>query len=183
MHLIQRKFSTRKQAGMALFVALIILILLSVIGINAMMTTTMEEKMAGNTRDHYLAFQAAETGLIAAEDFVETLVTLAEFSETGNNGLFLLGDPDDPVPSEVLDWESSNKLRVISDNLQEVYVAPKYIVEHTTTLIAEEDNLNLGNYGEGTGAGTVEVFRITAYGKGGVAGSRVLLQTHYGKKL
>ena len=55
--------STHSQHGSALIIGLIFLVLLTVVGITAMQTTTLEEKMAGNQRDRSVAFQAAETAL------------------------------------------------------------------------------------------------------------------------
>ena len=48
-----------KQQGAVLLVALIMLLLLTVIGVAAMRDTNLQERMAGNMRDHALAFQAA----------------------------------------------------------------------------------------------------------------------------
>jgi Tfp pilus assembly protein PilX len=51
-----------------------------------------------------------------------------------------------------------------------------------TTLVADEDTLNLSNIGQSVGAPT-EIFRITALGTGGSERARVLLQATYGKVL
>ena len=48
---------------------------------------------------------------------------------------------------------------------------------------AHIDVVNLNNIGETTGSGSINVFRITAYGVGGSANARVFLQTTYGKKI
>jgi type IV pilus assembly protein PilX len=55
-----------------LIVALVLLLVLSVLGISSMQGTVMQERMAGNTFDRALAFQAAEAALregeLAAQD-------------------------------------------------------------------------------------------------------------------
>lgn len=61
----QKKMS--RQYGAVLVVSLIMLLLLTLIGVTGMQTTSMEEKMAGNTRDRSIAFQAAESALRDAE--------------------------------------------------------------------------------------------------------------------
>lgn len=61
----------QRQRGAALVVALIILLLLTMLGLSNMRTTTVEERMASNLRDHSLAFQAAEGALRAGEQFVQ----------------------------------------------------------------------------------------------------------------
>lgn len=61
-----------RQHGTALVVALVFLLLMTLIGVTAMQTTTLQERMAGNERDRNLAFQAAEAALRAGEEWVAT---------------------------------------------------------------------------------------------------------------
>ena len=53
----------RRQHGAVLIVALLFLVILTMLGLTAMSGTTMEERMAGNTRDINVALQAAEAAL------------------------------------------------------------------------------------------------------------------------
>jgi type IV pilus assembly protein PilX len=55
------------QTGAALITGLIFLVILTLLGITAMQTSTLEERMSGNARDRNLAFQAAEAALRDAE--------------------------------------------------------------------------------------------------------------------
>lgn len=55
------------QNGVVLVTGLIFLVVLTILGITAMQMSTFEEKMAGNSRDGNLAFQAAEAALRDAE--------------------------------------------------------------------------------------------------------------------
>lgn len=50
------------------------LLLLTIIGVSALQTTTLEEKMAGNMRDRVIAFQAAEAALRDAEADIANVV-------------------------------------------------------------------------------------------------------------
>lgn len=59
----------KSERGAALLVALIMLLLITILGVSAMQTTTLEEKMAGNLRDRHVAFQAAEAALRAGEQY------------------------------------------------------------------------------------------------------------------
>ena len=52
-----------RQSGVALIVALILLVVITVIGLAAIRTSTLQEKMAGNTFDRAQAFQVAEATL------------------------------------------------------------------------------------------------------------------------
>lgn len=60
----------RQQNGSALIIGLIFLVLLTILGLTAMQTTTLEEKMSGNLRDRSLAFQSAESALRDAEKYI-----------------------------------------------------------------------------------------------------------------
>ncbi len=52
-----------QQRGVALIVALILLVVVTIIGLAAIRTSTLQEKMAGNTFDRTQAFQVAEATL------------------------------------------------------------------------------------------------------------------------
>ncbi len=60
-----------KQAGAALIVSLIFIVVLTMLGVIAMQSSTMSERMAGNARDRNLAFQAAESALTDAVNDIQ----------------------------------------------------------------------------------------------------------------
>jgi type IV pilus assembly protein PilX len=53
----------RSQHGITLVVALLFLVVLTLLGVAAVSSTTLEERMARNGRDYNIAFQASEAGL------------------------------------------------------------------------------------------------------------------------
>ncbi len=60
----------QRQGGIALVVALILLVIMTLLGLGAMRSVTLEEKMAANTFDRSVSFQAAEAALRGAEDLL-----------------------------------------------------------------------------------------------------------------
>jgi hypothetical protein len=52
-----------RQSGAVLIVAMILLVVLTLLGVTAMNTTSLQERIASNTQEQVHAFQAAETGL------------------------------------------------------------------------------------------------------------------------
>lgn len=54
----------RRQAGVALIFALVILLVLTLLGVSALRISTFEQLMAGNTQEINRAFQAAESGMV-----------------------------------------------------------------------------------------------------------------------
>ena len=77
-----------KQTGSALIVALSMLLVLTILGVASMQSSSLQEKMAGNSRDSQVAFQAAEAALRAGELYVFNMVGLDDFNATGTNGYF-----------------------------------------------------------------------------------------------
>ncbi len=80
--------SHQVQAGVVLVVSLIILLLLTLIGLSAMQSTALEEKMAGNFQDKNLAFQAAESALRVAEDSLKPPMVFPTFTNAGTGGFY-----------------------------------------------------------------------------------------------
>lgn len=113
--------SPRHQQGAVLAISLIILLLMTIIGVSAMQSTTLQEKMAGNLRDSNLAFQAAESALRDAENYLFTAASLPSFSSTctsgSSSGLCLPAAPNDTPQwkkknaSNVTYWNDDTKTR------------------------------------------------------------------------
>ena len=58
-----------KQRGAVLVVGLLLLLILTIVSVTSMQMNSSQETMAGNLRDHNLAFQAAESGLRGVKIF------------------------------------------------------------------------------------------------------------------
>jgi type IV pilus assembly protein PilX len=85
-----RNYSSRKQqSGVVLFVALMLLLILSMIGVTVARMQTVEERMARNEHSRQLAMQAAEAGLRSAEFFLLNAPAVGFFAnDTG--GLYVV---------------------------------------------------------------------------------------------
>jgi len=71
IHKIQPLLQQR-QRGIVLVVSLVLLLLMTLIGVTAMQTVTLDERMVGNAHQRNVAFQAAEAGLRAGESHILT---------------------------------------------------------------------------------------------------------------
>lgn len=177
------KYFRNKQQGAALVISLIILLVMTLIGVSSLQTTTFEEKMTGNIRDKAMAFEAGEAALREAETFIEdNIETLGDFDANGTDGFY---NNDLEKIWEQVDWDGTD-----SGNTNEALVAstipgtlnpPKYVIQHYATYTLEADQYNLDNYGQGTGAGEIHMFRITVRGTGGSDNAVAILQSTYGK--
>ena len=79
------KLMATNQKGAALIVSLIILALMTLLGLSSISTSSLEEKMTANLRDHELAFQAAEIALRDAEKRISAFVTEPIATQDGSN--------------------------------------------------------------------------------------------------
>ena len=174
-----------RNRGVALFISLVLLLVLTIIGISAVQTTTLETRMARNEHDTLLAFQAAESALRDAEVHLETVVTTAIFTDAGNQGLWTIADLGGQNRWEQANvWSSANGSRVAPTNAGAVVAEPpRYMIEHVASLVREENAYQINDPYAANAADRVEIFRVTARGVGGSPNAQVLLQTTYGRIL
>jgi type IV pilus assembly protein PilX len=149
------------QSGAVLIVSLIMLLLLTIIGITGSQVTGLEEKMAGNSRNYNLAFQAAESALRVGE------------AATKGSPVFYTG-------AQPINWADAAVTTYTSGVLTGVYQNPVYIIEALPktagTATGAEGSLEAGTPPPATGTSW---YRITARGTGGTANALVTLQSIY----
>ena len=175
--------SPKKEQGVVLFMSLVMLLIITVLGLSSVQTTSMQERMARNSRDSNLAFISAEAGLKSAEFVVsryvveESLDALVESSP----GLFFEKSYNGTQNWENFDWENGDYY--VADAVEGTAAVPKYIVEIVQAVTAYEDNVNLNNIDQDMGASRTHIYRITAYGTGGTPNTHAMIQSTYGKGL
>ena len=164
------------QSGAVLIISLIMLLLLMLIGTTSMQSTSLEEKMAGNSRDQNLAFQSAEAALRAGEARIETLYALKMAGAlpgafcNGTAGLFKkddLGCLEPPQPEEATTWTDNTKSITYNTGSTLVATQPRYFI----TYVSPYNPIP---------PGAPIVFTITARGTGGQNNTQVILRSYYG---
>ena len=130
-----------RQSGMSLFPALMFLLVLAVLGVSALNSTVMQEKMVSNTKDMNIAFQAAEAGLRDGEADVErnkNIWTPTSFSSACTNGLCVppstWPSPSSLDISKAIDWTNAGLTRTYGSQtalplLPDVAAQPQYVIE------------------------------------------------------
>jgi len=177
-----------QQQGSALLVSLIILVVMTLLGLSGMRTAVMEERMAGNMRDNELAFQAAEAALRAAEkNITDNIISTTAFDADGTDGLY---NNSDARIWQNISWTNADSLAYTgfdsaSTTGVSVTSAPRYVIQHLASSTGGSGVRNPMqlNYGQGTGAGAIQTFTITARGTGGSDNAVVFLQSTFGKRL
>lgn len=168
-----------RQRGAALIISLLILLVMTIIGVTAMQTNILEEKMAGNDRDIALSLQAAEAALRAAEAEIETIVSPAAAFDGNTAGYYPSGSYPDVFDEDT--WAVGSSIGY-GGEFPHVTSQPRYIIELMGEIGTSTNDVNLGGYGETSGLGTVNSFRITARGTGGSDNTATFLQAYYAKR-
>lgn len=169
----------RHEQGAVLLTGLAFLLVLTMLGISAMSINALEERMAGNSRDLNIAFQAAESGLRDAElDILNSINPASGFDASCTNGLCLPPSSSTPL-AQSIDWNDTSITREYgaytgAGLLKLVSSQPRYIIEMLSILPASPgQSIATGN----KSASSDVVYRISALGVGGRSESRVILQS------
>ena len=175
-----------RQQGAILVFCLIFLAVLTMMGVAGMESTILEERMSGNMRDYSMAFQAAESALTEAEDWLEAQVNLPITSTDGTTAVWANNSPDpntgDTTPwwkdsTRAAAWWTANADNVGGFDAEGVAAAPQYVIEefHTSTT---GQSIGIG----GGETSVPRVFhRVTARGVGATSSAVVYVQSTFVK--
>ena len=158
-------YNKKQQSGVVLVISLIMLLLLTMIGITSMQVNILEERMAGNSRDQNIAFQAAESTLKEAETFILNNPTdIATYD--GTNGLLDIADAE-PANFFTHGWTGSDSATTDAGygNNFGLSEDPRYIIKRVSQVPS--------------GADTLTYFRITARAQGARASTQIILQAYF----
>lgn len=179
-----------REDGVVLFVALILLVILSMIGVTAARMQTVEERMARNEDNHLTGAQAAEAALRNAEDgLLGGTWNAANFAQN-TAGLYELTASTGSVVSisgvAGTSWQSAGAATVflysgatnpgpLLANIPSNAQAPKYVIENLPAVALPGQPISMVQYAAPTSP--LSVFRVSAYGQGADATSVTLLQS------
>lgn len=172
----------RRQEGVALVLALVFLLLLTLLGISALGTTSLEEKMAHNVKDRNLAFQAAESALSLGENWIYTQIGKPPLTYTG---MYEPSTGATPVWDSV-NWSSGSGVvtypgtpdATASGGLAKIQSQPKYLIEDIGEIQESGGSLTMSSTYKGKGT---TIMRITARGTGGTDAAVVMVQSTFAR--
>lgn len=114
---MNKKIIIKDESGVALVIALLIMVLLTILGTAAIMTSTTDVKIAANFKKSTNAFYAAEAGIEAGMDLLQS--PGAFDANTGWNSLlttYIYGDASSGTALST-DTNASYAVRVLDDEL------------------------------------------------------------------
>lgn len=160
----------RRQKGAILIFCLVFLLVLTMMGVTSMESAVLEERMAGNLQDQNAAFQAAETSLQSAENWLLAQRFWPATSDDGSTTVWVR-DATDPDDADSLNWWQDadrddtawwedNAIAVAG--VDGVATEPRYVIEELSE-ISTGQSIAIGTGQESR----VRVFhRVTARGTG-----------------
>ncbi|CAJ0794520.1 hypothetical protein LMG7141_02956 [Ralstonia condita] len=177
------------ESGVALPVALVFLVLLTLLGLALVNGSVMQEMMLGNTKDSQLAFQAAETALRDAElDVAQNITSTTAFVPACTTGLCTppssWTNPKSASISTLIDWTNSANTRSYgaytgAPALPNVASQPLYVIEKLSGLsVPAGESIGIGVKPPAGGT----AYRITVYATGGRPETHVVLESIYVKR-
>jgi len=139
---INRNSGAPNQKGAALIITLMLLVIMTILGVSAVTTTTMEEKMSGATINKHVSFQAAEAAMRAAEVIVNTLSQDTVFNGTGGfYSTTLFADANFPIwefeGTPAINWQTITS--VPTGGTGEPVQSPEWIIEDFGTSFRDAD--------------------------------------------
>jgi type IV pilus assembly protein PilX len=174
-----------RHRGNSLLPAMLFLLVIAMLGLAALSSTVLEERMVGNTKDQNLAFQAAEAGLRDAEtDIMQNLSPHSPFSASCANGLCT---PPSTWPtatssdiSKLINWSDASMTRqygsqTTAGTIPLVASQPVYVVEKLSTIPPGAGHSVALGVAPPSSGGTA--YRITVLGTGAHSETRVFLQS------
>ena len=165
-------------------VSLLLLLIMTVLALSASQATRMQERMAGNSRDHDLALQSAEAGLRAGERMIVSLASSPNPCTAPPCQIYESGSPQNlgtgPIALRDDNWWKVNAWQYTGgDTMKVAGMArqdPTYLIENL------EDVQEVPSIGPSGAPIFITHFRVTSRGVGGSPNSAVVLQTTWARK-
>jgi len=167
-------FALHAQQGMALVIGMIFIVVLTLIGVAAVNSTILSEKMTHNMHDLTVAFDSAESALTDGEQWLQSAANAPTPISTCDSPPCDVWDIDTAGTvhqNSAAWWQAHAKL--FSANLGGVYAQPRYVIEQYSfvpyDLSPETLSKGLGYY----------YYRITARGIGSTNNAFAVLESMY----
>ena len=168
-------FRIGRERGTVLVFAMVMLLILTLLAITAITTSSLQEKMAGNMRDQYMAQEAGDSVLREGEGWVfkQTNTPIVNCAPTSTDRIwdtFTQGCLPDPTQASDSWWSANGFTPAVTNTL--VAQDPRYVLELLQS-VPLNPQLNT------PGARTVKVFyfRVTGWAVGASNYAQGLLQS------
>lgn len=163
--------SFRRQRGVVLVLSLLVLLMLTLLALFSMRQAALQERLAGNSRNLDLAFQAAEAALRGGEKQIEDNPGT---DPVATKGWYHFALEPSPAWTDPAAWDAKANTHITHPVVEGVAQAPGFAIEQIPPVPDPGGDLEAGGVRPPSG-----VFRVSAIGYGGNGAARVILQTTF----
>lgn len=164
----------KRQQGVVLVVSLLMLLVLTIVGLAATRSTTLEERMAANQNDMAVAFQAAEAALRDGEGQMSN-ATQPNFAANASGAYTESTMSASMTWSDPTIWTDANKVKVYGGGITPVPANPaSYYIVQTTVPTTSAVGLSTGD-----AKNDEYTYYIYAHGYGVTTNAQVVLKSTY----
>ncbi|MFV2059676.1 MAG: PilX N-terminal domain-containing pilus assembly protein [Gammaproteobacteria bacterium] len=192
-----KRFQSQRQTGAVLIIGLILLFSLTLLGVGAMSTNLMQQRMATNMGDATLAFNASDTLIRREQKWLRSqpdeAVLLKADCDNNTQCIYFAGQDKKNILVTTYNEEWWNSAAVLTQawwdanayeyccdpipsDLDNVLLDPRIVIERQQY---EQDSLDLGTTSYPTG---VTYYRLTARGTGSTNLSEAVIQATVSKR-
>jgi type IV pilus assembly protein PilX len=165
------------QRGAVLVTAMLLLLVLTIIGVTAMQMSRMQERMAGNSRDVNIAFQAAEGSLRNAEAFVRQWVARPLACSAPPCNVWLEDSVAGTVTNKPQAWWVTNGQTFGQATMSELNEPPVAVIEELG-FVRTDGGVTVGqDPPDGR-----DFYQVTSRSTGGSGMAEIVLQSTYTRK-
>lgn len=176
-HTAKRRDTTGlRQAGSALIISLVFLLILTILGVTAVTTSTLQQRMAGNLRDQSLAATAGDSAMRHADATIKTATGIPSVvcGRPGPGAVWDFGCAGDIPAKTAAEWvRDGNAYAMGGAGLAS---SPYYIAEF------EQQVPDTDEAGQVYGAHAMYYYRSSARAEGASANATVLLQDTFRRR-
>ena len=187
----------RRNGGMALVIALLFLLMLTLLGVASLSTNTAEERMGYASADYTRAFQAADSAVSEGENWINTYLAVPPATcSVGSAGCLMFSPTAAPSLSSLYsaNWWSTNGVSINSipnpdgastTTRTDVSLGRIPIGQYPLYVLQSLGRAKGGTYGTGSrpGAPISYYFRVTGSGTGVSEQMQTVTQSTYAKEL
>lgn len=176
---------TKQQKGMALVIALIFLVLLTIIGVAALGNNSMQGRMTYGASERNEAFQAADSAVLSGENWIASQTAQPVGTCTSTSSSCVppaiwardgVTTPPIGITQLTSDTFWTGNGQSFSYTIPSTAAQPQYIIED----LGHDDSGSL-SIGQGPPGFQTYYFQVTARGFGAQSTSRSLVQSVYAK--
>ena len=166
-----------KQQGATLAIALLMLLILSIMGISAIQSTHLQEKMSSNLMNKSLSFAAAESALTAGEQWILTLSSEPSVSPTCGVSQCVRDVFSNILLNEQPESFWNTQATPYTQTLVDISTPPRYVIEFIQFI---PDDATIGSSTKKSSG--VYFYQVTARGTGANNEAVTIIQSTVGRR-